>query len=404
MGVMVCILEHSRAPVDVRELLSFTTHEVRRIVRTVLKHSPVEGCVLLSTCNRTELYVWGTGECSPAQLLCQACGEDYGAFAPYFQELEDQFAVEHLIQVACGLRSRVFREDQILTQVKQAIGLAREEKTANPQLETIFRTAISAGKEVRSKVKTDHMPASVAHQAVQSLLQIWKGGEGRRVLVIGNGEMGRLCAGLLYERGCHVTITLRSYRHGQTVVPRGCHTVAYDDRYLAMEGMDAVVSVTASPHHTVELAAFEQVQHPPGIFIDLAIPRDIDPEMGQLDTVKLMNLDQFGDPAQWRQIPEAVQAVTARWYQAYDRWLHYRDTMPATQELKQAVLDRVLTDQRLVGEDDPVKIAEVAVSKTIALLSHGLAQSVSSDQIARCSRNIRIRTKAKAVLQVRKGQ
>ena len=149
--------------------------------------------------------------------------------------------------------------------------------TADAALAALFRRAVTAGKRARTEVSIDRGVPSMGTRCREVLAQELGGLRGRRILVIGNGQMGRLAASLLQEAGAQVQVTLRTYRHGETIVPAGCGTVPYAARVAALEGLDAVVSATASPHYTLTLAQLQAVRHPPKVAVDLAVPRDIEP-------------------------------------------------------------------------------------------------------------------------------
>lgn len=398
MAVYLSALEHSRAPIQVREILSFTRTATQLLAGKVASMPGVSGCVLLSTCNRTELYVSAGEKVEPGRLLCAAAGTDYTPFTDAFYTCSGREAVRHLLEVAAGLRSRIWGEDQIIAQVKDAIALARSVHAADPVLETLFRTAASSGKEVRSRARMTALPASAASRAVDLLSEHAGELKGKRAMVIGNGEMGRLAASLLRDRGCRVTVTLRTYRHGQTVIPAGCGVIPYEERYSAMEGMDLLLSATTSPHYTVTVQAIKTLAHPPAWMVDLAIPRDIQPEVGEADGVALFNVDDLKDCAPKREIPPAVAEILNRHEEQFYRWLNYKDCMPALEELKQAVTERVCTARELEGELDPADLVELAVSRTVDLLAGGLSEQFTARLLEQCSKKIRAHTKGRAVL------
>ena len=276
MSLVMSGLDCHRASIALRERLAFSQQEVRELL-VWLRHQPgVEGCVLLSTCNRTELYLSGEAD-TPWRLLCRGAGVPETELEHYFTTRTGTDAARHLMEVACGLHSQILGEDQIITQVRTAMELAQEEKTADPVLAALFRRAVTAGKRARTEVHVARGVPSMGTRCREVLQRELGDLAGKKVLVIGNGQMGRLAAELLHEAGARVQVTLRSYRHGETVVPAGCGTVPYEDRLAAMEGMDALVSATASPHYTLTMAQLETVAHPPRVAVDLAVPRDIDP-------------------------------------------------------------------------------------------------------------------------------
>ncbi len=397
MALYLSTLEHSRVPIQVREILSFTRAVTRTLTERVRAMPGVAGCVLLSTCNRTELYVSAPEPVCPGQRLCAAAEVEYGPFAQAFYPCREQEAVRHLLEVAAGLRSRVWGEDQIIAQVKDAIALARSVHAADPVLETLFRTAVAAGKQVRTQARMTALPVSAASQAV-ALLAGRTDLSGKRALVIGNGEMGRLTASLLRREGCQVTVTLRTYRHGETVVPAGCAVVPYEERYAALEGTDLLLSATTSPHYTITAQELAALERPPAWVVDLAIPRDIDPQVGQIGAVTLFNVDDLQDCAPNRDIPPAVEEILQRHQGQFYRWLNYKDCMDAMEELKQAVIQRVCTSRELEEETDPAELVQLAVGRTVDLLAGGLSEQWTAQLLEQCSEKIRAHTRGRAVV------
>lgn len=391
-------LEHSQVPISLRERLSFTKQQTGEMVRKLHSFPQVSGCVLISTCNRTELYLSCTEEVVPGELLCQAAGAEYPLYQDAFVTLSEKDAVQHLMEVAAGIRSRIFGEDQIISQVKDAIAIAREAGTADSVLETLFRSAVSAGKEVRTKVRLTSVPTSAASMAVDLLREKLGDLTGKKALVIGNGEMGRLAASLLRQEGCQVSVTLRTYRHGETIVPPGCGVVPYDQRFLHMEGCDLLLSATTSPHYTVTVEPLSQLPSLPAVLVDLAIPRDIQPKVGQLPGVSLYNIDDLGNFSESRTIPAEVTEILNAQMENFYRWLNYKDCMTSVDSLKQAIVDRLLTAQEF-GEDlTESEIIQLSVNKTVDLLVTGLAERITSENLTKCESKIRLRTTGRPVV------
>ena len=391
-------LEHSQVPISLRERLSFTKQQTGEMVRKLHSFPQVSGCVLISTCNRTELYLSCTEEVVPGELLCQAAGAEYPLYQDAFVTLSEKDAVQHLMEVAAGIRSRIFGEDQIISQVKDAIAIAREAGAADSVLETLFRSAVSAGKEVRTKVRLTSVPTSAASMAVDLLWEKLGDLTGKKALVIGNGEMGRLAASLLRQEGCQVSVTLRTYRHGETIVPPGCGVVPYDQRFLHMEDCDLLLSATTSPHYTVTVEPLSQLPSLPAVLVDLAIPRDIQPEVGQLPGVSLYNIDDLGNFSESRTIPAEVTEILNAQMENFYRWLNYKDCMTSVDSLKQAIVDRLLTAQEF-GEDlTESEIIQLSVNKTVDLLVTGLAERITSENLTKCESKIRLRTTGRPVV------
>lgn len=386
------------APLSLREKLSFTKQQTAEMVRRVRSFPHISGCVLISTCNRTELYLSCEKEEDPGELLCRAAGTEYAPYRDAFVTLSGPEAVRHLMEVAAGLRSRIFGEDQIISQVRNAVALAREAGTTDPVLETLFCCAVSAGKEVRTKVKLNALPTSAASMAVDLLEKKLGDLKGKKALVIGNGEMGRLSASLLQQKGCAVSVTLRTYRHGQTIVPPGCGVVPYEDRFLRMEGCDILLSATTSPHYTVTMEQLNRLSAPPAVMVDLAIPRDIQPEAAQLDGVSLYNVDDLGSRLENRTVPPEVADILQAQMENFYRWLNYKDCMTSVESLKEAIVGRLLTARELQEGLSEAEIIELSVNKTVDLLVTGLAERITSENLTRCESKIRLHTTGRPVV------
>ena len=398
MNIVMSGLEHSMAPLSLREKLSFTKQQTAEMVRRVRSFPHISGCVLISTCNRTELYLSCEKEEDPGELLCRAAGTEYAPYRDAFVTLSGPEAVRHLMEVAAGLRSRIFGEDQIISQVRNAVALAREAGTTDPVLETLFCCAVCAGKEVRTRVKLNAVPTSAASMAVELLEQKLGSLSRKKALVIGNGEIGRLSASLLQQKGCLVSVTLRTYRHGQTIVPPGCGVVPYEDRFLQMDGCDILLSATTSPHYTVTAEQLGGLSALPAVMVDLAIPRDIQPEARQLDGVALYNVDDLGSRLENRTVPPEVTAILRAQMENFYRWLNYKDCMASVDSLKEAIVSRLLTARELQEGLSEAEIIELSVNKTVDLLVTGLAERITSENLTRCESKIRLHTTGRPVV------
>ena len=282
------------ADVSAREQFAFSEEQVRQILTELVQKDGISGAVLLATCNRTELYLsvqerrssaeddavsQPAIDISPAELLRQYAHAPKKPFTG--RVLTEIDAVQHIMEVACGLHSQILHEEQIVTQVGHAVELARACRSTDGVLDTLFRTAVSAGKEAQTQVSVQNVPLSVSYSAVQQLEQHAGTLDGKTCLVIGNGSMGRLAASLLVQHGCRVFMTLRSYHHGETVIPFGVQPVPYEQRFLQMEAAEIVISATRSPHHTITKKQLEALSRKPVWILDLAMPRDVEADSGR---------------------------------------------------------------------------------------------------------------------------
>lgn len=292
MSISMSGLDCHGAGVALRETLAFSKEQVLEMLMKLCAQPGVEGCVLLSTCNRTELYLSGSPEMSPWRLLCRCAGAPEQALEPFFTTRMGEDAARHLMQVACGLHSQILGEDQIITQVRIAMELSQQQNTLDPTLAALFRHAVTAGKRAKTEIHLERGVPSMGTRCREILEAELGGLPNKRILVIGNGQMGRLAAEILHSAGANVRVTLRTYRHGETVVPCGCGTVPYEERLSALEGADALVSATTSPHYTLTKDQLASLQNPPKIAMDLAVPRDIDPACAEI--LKLYDTDALG--------------------------------------------------------------------------------------------------------------
>ena len=379
------------APFEEREKLSLVRGQVQAMLPRIAEQT---GCaaVLLATCSRTELYLHAEGERAlpdPAEALCRAAGVAASAFVT---RREGADAVRHLMYVAAGMQSQIFGDDQIVSQVKDAVALAREAKTTDAVLDTLFRRAVTAGKRVRTETRLTGVPASAAEVGVRRAERFFGSLAGRRAVVIGNGEMGRLAARALVRAGSEVTVTLRTYRHGETLVPQGCGTVPYDRRLDAIEGADLVVSATTSPHFTLTAAQMQTLLCPPRLLLDLAMPRDIESTAAGAQTA-LFNLDDLGDLGDADDTSrETAECILDEETREFFAWLNYRAALPLIAKIKSAAIERVrhMRDyDALAAEGDAETLAELAVSRAVELVLGGMKEKVNVQSMKDCLEHIR---------------
>lgn len=379
------------APFEEREKLSLVRGQVQAMLPRIAEQT---GCaaVLLATCSRTELYLHAEGERAlpdPAEALCRAAGVAASAFVT---RREGADAVRHLMHVAAGMQSQIFGDDQIVSQVKDAVALAREAKTTDAVLDTLFRRAVTAGKRVRTETRLTGVPASAAEVGVRRAERFFGSLAGRRAVVIGNGEMGRLAARALVRAGSEVTVTLRTYRHGETLVPQGCGTVPYDRRLDAIEGADLVVSATTSPHFTLTAAQMHTLLCPPRLLLDLAMPRDIESTAAGAQTA-LFNLDDLGDLGDADDTSrETAECILDEETREFFAWLNYRAALPLIAKIKSAAIERVrhMRDyDALAAEGDAETLAELAVSRAVELVLGGMKEKVNVQSMKDCLEHIR---------------
>ena len=327
MSISMIGIDHSMAPIDIRALFAFTRKNAGEAMEKTKEQPGINGCIILSTCNRLE--VWASvdeeTEISLYEELCRLKKIQNREYEKYFIKREGHDAVEHLFYLASGLKSQILGEDQILTQVKDALGIAREHFTTDGALEVLFRMAVTAGKKIKTEVPFSHGNPSVIHQAIQMLEKQGYSVKEKVCMVIGNGEMGKVAAQTLMESGADVTVTVRQYRSGMVSIPFGCKRINYGERMEYLPKCDLVVSATASPNFTLREELFEDLELEKTIvLIDLAVPRDIEPEVGRFEGVTLYDMDSFKRMRSlpsfrniWRQLEKSS---VSRWMNFLNGW------------------------------------------------------------------------------------
>lgn len=335
-------IDHSKAAVEHRERFSFTKAGACKAMEMMKKKAGIEGVIILSTCNRTELWVSVKAglKISLYEELCDLKQMDHSKrekYEPFFSEREGDAAVYHLFETACGLRSKIVGDDQIISQVKDALALSREVFCTDKVLETLFRTAISAGKKVKSQVRLAERHTSAITGVLQNLKAQGMEFKNLTCMVIGNGEMGKLAATALLQEGADVTVTVRQYHHGQVQIPAGCSRINYGDRMAYLKYCDLVISATASPNCTIKYQEVIQVSRKKQvIMIDLAVPRDIDRKVGTLEGIILYDIDSFGLDAEQESVKAAVQKareILQEFLKEFRRWYECGDLVPVIQQI-----------------------------------------------------------------------
>lgn len=346
---LVCMVgtDHGLASAEVRSAFTLPTDVREAVLSLARANLGASGVVLLATCNRTELWASFDGVRAPERfvdergvplpedpmlkVLCDMHMLDPRDYASYFACRSGEAAVSHLFHVACGLRSAIMAEDQIVSQVKQAIAYSREIGVADSVLEVLFRQAVTAAKQVKSGVRFTRAYATAVDQAVELLSDDGIELQGATCMVVGNGEYGRLAASTLVEQGAQVLVTVRQYTHGTVTVPRGCTSIPYNDRFAYLNKCDVVMSATTSPHYTLTRAEVEQALDPAHdiTLFDLAIPCDIDPAIADVPHCRRYDIDSFSAQigTENKQAIAQAQRMLELGMDDFWDWVHRRETM-----------------------------------------------------------------------------
>ncbi len=302
MRLLALGVDHRSAPTTVREALAFNENRAEDGLEALTRAFPGNEFVILSTCNRVEVYAGGEPGAAPEVEALSAFLVDFhgippDVFAGHLVSYHDEGAVGHLFRVAASLESLVLGEGQILGQVREAYRAAVAKKTAGPIFHSVFQTALRVGKLVREKTGMDQGKLSVASVAVDLSREVFDTFTDKTVLVIGAGKMGDLT--LQHLKGLkpgRILITNRNPDRAADAAERWQGTaVPFDQLGQALIEADLVISTTAAAEPIVSLDQYVRVQRARrnrlALILDIAVPRDFDPRIGDLDQVTLYNVD-----------------------------------------------------------------------------------------------------------------
>lgn len=351
MSVFALGLNHTTAPLDLRGRFAFTLEQIAPALRGVQNRlAPVPGAAaeaaLLSTCNRTELYCAAeSGLVQPAlEWLAGTGGVGADALRQHAYVLRDDQVARHAFRVASGLDSMVLGEPQILGQLKQAVREADAAGTLGTTLHQMFQRTFAVAKEVRTSTEIGAHSISMAAAAVRLASQLFEDLREIRVLFVGAGEMIELAATHFAARTPrHMAVANRTLERGERLAQRfGAEAVRLADLPARLHEFDAVVSCTASTLPLIGLGAVERAlkarRHRPMFMLDLAVPRDIEPEVSQLDDVFLYTVDdlsalvQSGGEKRQAAVAQA-EAIIETGVQNFVHWLGQRTSVPLIQAL-----------------------------------------------------------------------
>src|SRR5262252_2579221 len=354
MHLLVVGISHRTAPVELRERVDFQARGLELTLRTLASRRPGGGSevAVLSTCNRAELYAACDDLVAAKAELVSFVGAfhdiDAATIEPHIYGVSDLDAARHLFRVAAGLESLVVGEPQILGQVKEAHHAARQAETAGPLLNRLFHSCFAVGKRVRTETGLGSGAVSVSYAAVNLAKKIFGTLDGRSVVVLGAGEMGKLTAQHMKSQGVrHVTIVSRTIAHAaRTAEAIGGATAArWDDLDSVLESSDIVIAATGAATPILTKARVESVIRPrrgrPLFVIDIAVPRDVEPAAGEIEQVFLYNIDDLQASVRENLARRAnevsrAEAIVDEELGKFATWMRSRGVIPTVVALRQS--------------------------------------------------------------------
>ncbi len=398
MSIVVIGVSHRTGSLALLERLAIRPDEQGKAITGLVTRHNIREAVVLSTCNRTEIYAvaerFHGAYADIRDFLCDLAGLDAEELHPHLYSQHDDAAVTHLFEVAAGLDSAVLGESEILGQVRSAWELAQGEGGAKATLNLLFRHAIETGKRARTETSIGRGTASVSHAAVEMATERLGALAGRRVLVVGAGEMGEGIAAALIHAGANdIVVANRTMQRAEQLAARiGGRVVPFTDLEAALSEADVLLTCTGAGGTLIDFDLLQSARgsSSPLLIVDIAVPRDVAPEVTRLANVTLLNLDDLRDWAGRALILRAEEAhrvndIVSEEVERFGVEATARQAAPLVAQLRQraevirrAELERFTT--RLATLDDSQRAAVEAMTKgLVAKLLHTPSVKLKDD-------------------------
>ncbi len=396
MHIITVGLNYRTAPVEVRELFALAEKELPDALQGLIETTSIMECVIVATCNRTELYAVVDRH--------QLCGHHIRSFmekwfnmprAQFTNHLymyEDEKAIEHLFRVASGLDSMVIGETQILGQVKSAFLLAQSKKTTGTVFNMLFKQAITMAKRAHSETMIGEAAVSVSYAAVELGKQIFGRFNGKRVMIIGAGETGELAAKHLYANGAdRVIVVNRTFERAAQLADKiGGVPCSMEEALHKLHDVDIVISSTGADgfvlnHQHVEKAMAGRKSRPM-FMIDIAVPRDLDPAISNVENVFLYDIDDLegiveSNLEQRRQEAAKIEVMIQEEKRLFDQWYKTLGVVPLIRALQTKAAD--IHEETMVSMSNKLPDLEEHELKVIRKLTKSIVNQMLQDPILR---------------------
>lgn len=388
-------VNHTTAPINIRENISFQPEELSSALKSITQFGAAEAAIL-STCNRTELYVAAENPVMITNWLADYRRHSPQQLQPYLYTHSQELAVKHAFRVASGLDSMVLGEAQILGQFKQAVKCAEDAGTLGSLLHKLFQRTFSVAKEVRTDTEIGSNSISMAAAAVKLALRIFGDIKNQKVLLIGAGEMISLCADHFYaQKPAQITVANRTLERGKALaLDIGANAILLNELPSCLHEFDIVITSTASQLPIVGLGMVERAvkirRHRPIFMVDLAVPRDVEAEVAQLDDVFLYSVDDLaqvvneGMEIRQEAAIAASMIVNAR-VESFMHWLKTRESVSTIKALRdqaeatrKSELDKAI---KLIQKgESPEKVLETLSNALTNKFLHAPSQALNLTQ------------------------
>ncbi|OEH91434.1 glutamyl-tRNA reductase [Bacillus solimangrovi] len=353
MHILAVGFNYKTAPVEIREKLTFNEANLSEAHKTLRKQKSILENVIISTCNRTELYVVAdqlhTGRYYTKAFLAEWFGLEIDEFAPFLKIYENEHAIEHLFRVACGLDSMVLGETQILGQVRDSFLLAQQEKTTGTLFNQLFKQAVTLAKRSHFETEIGGNAVSVSYAAVELSKQIFGSLNDKHVVIVGAGKMGELAAKNLQGSGASkITVINRTIEKAVELANRfSGQAASLDNLEKSLIEGDILISSTGKNGYVVTKDMMKKVEKQrkgrPLFMVDIAVPRDLDPELDKLESVFLYDIDDLegiveANIEERKKAAEQVGVMIEAEIIAYQQWIDTLGVVPIISSLRKRAL------------------------------------------------------------------
>lgn len=391
-------LNHKTAPVEVRERLALPASRLEHALSYVREVPGIAEAAILSTCNRVEIYAWGdesAGSLLRSSLLAYHSFESSDALGAHLYAKSDEEAARHLFQVAAGLDSLVLGEAEILGQVKTAHENSRLGRGSGPVLDELFRRAIGCGKRARSETGIGRGALSVGAAAVELAKQIFGSLSGHTVLILGAGKMSARVAQCLVTSGAHrVLVANRTHDRALELAAQfddagaGAEAVTWNEFPAQLAEADIVISSTRAPHAVVtreQIGAAIKNRRRSLLLIDIAVPRDIEPECNRFEDVFLFDIDDLQGVVEGHRRTRAnevasVETIVAEEVEGWLKWMRAHDARPVmaalarrAEAVRQSEVEATLARLSHLSDRDRLAVESMARSLSQKLMHPALS-------------------------------